>query len=136
MIFLTDEDFNPQIRTEILAIIRGGATETQDTAELASIAQMSSYLNAKYNTTLIFGATGTGRNAQVVMYCVDILLYHLHSNITPKNIPEIRKERFDAAIEWLKMVATDKLSPDLPVNSTEQSGQFKLGSNTKVSKRW
>lgn len=135
MIFLNDNDFGPQIKTEILNIIRGSQTN-QDTAELAAIAEMKSYLNGKYNTTAIFSSSGTDRNPQLVMYLVDILLYHLHSNITPRNIPEIREKRYEAAISWLKMVASDKLNPNLPISEQNQAGNFKLGSNSKVSKKW
>jgi phage gp36-like protein len=135
MIFLTDTDLGPQIRTEVLTVVRGSTTN-QDTIELAAIAEMQSYLRGKYDVAAIFAATGSDRNAQLVMYCVDILLYHLHSNITPRNVPEIRKQRYDAAIHWLKMVASDKLNPDLPEMEGQTSGDFKLGSNTKVSRQW
>ena len=135
MIFLTDTDFGAQIRAEVLAIVRGTNTN-QDTAELAAIAEMQSYLSGKYDVAQIFAASGTERNAQLVMYCVDILLYHIHSNITPKNVPDVREKRYNAAIAWLKLVASDKLNPDLPIIPGQESGEFSLGGNKKVSKRW
>ena len=135
MIFLTDNDFGPQIRSEVLAIVRGTETN-QETAERAAITEMQTYLQGKYDVAIIFGATGTDRNALIVMYCVDILLCHLHSNITPKNIPDLRVKRYNDAIAWLKLVASDKLNPDLPIIPGQESGEFTLGGNTKVSKRW
>ena len=43
-----------------------------------------------------------GRNAQMVNYMIDIVLYHLHSRIAPHNIPDLRVKRYDDAIKWLK----------------------------------
>ena len=38
---------------------------------------------------------GDNRNSQVVMYLIDMTLYHLHSRINPRNIPELRLIRYD-----------------------------------------
>jgi hypothetical protein len=72
---------------------------------------------------------GDNRNQQIVMYLVDITLYHLHSRINPRQIPDLRKERYDGnnpqqnggAIAWLKRVAAGDLTADLP-NIIPQSG--------------
>lgn len=49
---------------------------------------------------------GDNRNQQVVTYLTDIILYHIHSRIAPRNIPELRVKRYDDAIKWLKNCAT------------------------------
>ena len=72
---------------------------------------------------------GDNRNQQIVMYLIDITLYHLHSRINPRNIPDLRKERYDGnnpqqnggAIAWLKRVASGDLTADLP-NIIAQQG--------------
>lgn len=56
------------------------------------------------NTT--FWKVGDNRNQQVVTYLTDIILYHIHSRIAPRNIPELRVKRYDDAIKWLKNCAT------------------------------
>lgn len=48
---------------------------------------------------------GDNRNQQLVMFMIDITLYHLHSRIAPNNIPQLRIDRYDSAISWLKMAA-------------------------------
>lgn len=71
---------------------------------------------------------GDNRNQQIVMYLIDITLYHLHSRINPRNIPDLRKERYDGnnpqqnggAIAWLKRVASGDLTADLPNIITQQ----------------
>jgi hypothetical protein len=45
---------------------------------------------------------GDNRDAQMVLYLCDIVLFHLHSRIAPRNIPDLRVKRYDAAIDWLK----------------------------------
>lgn len=49
-----------------------------------------------------FFTLGDNRSQQLVMYCIDIVLYHVHSRISPRNIPQLRMDRYDGAIQWLK----------------------------------
>ena len=66
---------------------------------------------------------GDNRNQQIVMYLIDITLYHLHSRINPRNIPDLRKERYDGnnptqnggAIAWLKRCGSGDVTADIPV---------------------
>ena len=53
------------------------------------------------------------------MLFVDIVLYHIHSRINPRQIPEIRVDRYERAIAWLKMVTKGEVTPDLPTLPTE-----------------
>jgi len=87
---------------------------------------------------------GDNRNQQIVMYLLDITLYHLHSRINPRNIPDLRKERYDGnnatqnggAIAWLK-VASGDITADLPQILPEQGLSIRWGnsngSTTKTS---
>lgn len=67
-------------------------------------------------------APGDNRDQQLVQHCVDICLYHLHARINPRNIPDLRKQRYDGddsdqkggAIGWLKMVAAGKINANIP----------------------
>lgn len=72
---------------------------------------------------------GDNRNQQIVMYLIDITLYHLHSRINPRNVPDLRKERYDGnnpqqnggAVAWLKRCASGDVTADLP-NIIPQQG--------------
>lgn len=136
MIFLTQEDLELQSRQSVRSAISGNADSVFDKAELAAISEVSSYLSGRYDTTAIFSATGDDRNPILKTYLVDIMLYHIHSRITPNAIPEIREKRYKTAIEWLKMVASDMLNPDLPVKEGREGGLFNAGSRRKVSTTW
>lgn len=80
---------------------------------------------------------GDNRNQQIVMYLLDITLYHLHSRINPRNIPDLRKERYDGnnamqnggAIAWLKRVASGDLTADLPQIVAQQGMSIRYGSS-------
>jgi hypothetical protein len=88
---------------------------------------------------------GDNRNQQIVMYLLDITLYHLHSRINPRNIPDLRKERYDGnnatqnggAIAWMKRVASGDITADLPQILPEQGLSIRWGnsngSTTKTS---
>jgi hypothetical protein len=88
---------------------------------------------------------GDNRNQQIVMYLLDITLYHLHSRINPRNIPDLRKERYDGnnatqnggAIAWMKRVASGDITADLPQILPEQGMSIRWGnsngSTTKTS---
>jgi len=71
------------------------------------------------------------RNSKLVDVTVDILLYHIHSRISPRNIPDLRRLRYDGddpaqrggAIGWLKQVQKGTITPNLPVtDNSDQTG--------------
>ncbi|WP_143349725.1 MULTISPECIES: phage protein Gp36 family protein [Elizabethkingia] len=141
MPFLQDTDYEVQIRTWVKQIIIQRKTDVLHQAELAAQAEMESYLRERYNVAKIFAATGDDRNALIVLYMIDIALYHLHSNISADNIPELRIIRYNAAKDWLKDVAKGNISPDLPekeVTDGTDTGQLstEFGSRPKYSERY
>lgn len=94
----------------------------------AYTAPAGSLLNLTYFTP------GDNRNQQLVMFLIDITLYHLHSRIAPKNIPELRMDRYHAAIAWLKMAAkgTDITAGITRLQPTIRGSRFRWGSNIKT----
>ena len=143
MNFLTEQDYKPQIRNWILNVVTQKDPMAREQAELAAQSEMKTYLRSRYNVSAIFNKQGNERDPLLVMYLVDMSIYHLHSNISPDNIPEIRYIRYKSAIDWLNKVATDKLSPDLPEidggddeNGDSNSTGFEYGGNEKYSERY
>jgi phage gp36-like protein len=74
---------------------------------------------------------GDNRTQQMVMYCIDITLYHVHCRIAPRNIPDLRAERYHAAIKWLEGCASGKITPALPVLQPLQGGRIRYGGKIK-----
>jgi len=85
---------------------------------------------------------GDNRNQLIVMRLIDITLYHLHSRINPRNIPDLRKDRYDGnresqtlgAIGWLKQVARGDINADLPVIVPEQGLAMRYGTSSTYDK--
>ena len=82
---------------------------------------------------------GDTRNALIKMHLVDITLYHLHSRINPRNIPDFRIERYRDCIKWLEMVAKAKISVNLPIIEPEEDQvglRIKWDSNEKFNHQY
>lgn len=81
------------------------------------------------NTT--FWTLGDNRSQQLVTYIVDIALYHVHSRISPRNIPELRVYRYKQAADWLKASARGEVTAALPLLLPAQGGRIRYGGNIK-----
>lgn len=139
--FLKPTDYNAQIRTQVLNVLTNTTEDTLHTAELAAQEEIESYLRTRYDVAKIFDLdqADADRSKLIVLYMVDMALYHLHSNITPDNVPEIRYLRYTRAIEWLKKVSDGKISPNLPeleIPFENGGNSFVGGSNEKVTERY
>lgn len=137
MNFLTNNDLTEfQVRNEVLAVLKI-STSTLDTAELAAQEQMSSYLRTRFNVPAIFSAAALARNPLIIMYMIDLVLYHLHSSVSQRAVPKQREDRFNAAITWLKSVNSGDLIPDLPELAAETPDPtMRLGGGAKYSRRY
>ncbi|MDX1903780.1 MAG: phage protein Gp36 family protein [Thermonemataceae bacterium] len=132
MIWLTDNDIRMQIRNTVLQQIIEQNTDLLNQAELASLSEIESYLRDKYNVAAIWASQAEERNALLVVYAVDILLYHLHSRINPNQIPDLRIKRYDDAIAYLKAIAKGSISIQLPLQeSSSYTDKFGIGSNAR-----
>lgn len=75
---------------------------------------------------------GDNRSHSLVMYVVDITLYHLHARISPRNIPELRASRYDAAKKWLEDAAHGIITPSLPQNQPQTGSRIQWGGKTPL----
>lgn len=85
-----------------------------------------SVLHQNPNNTTYF-TKGDNRDPQMVLYLCDIVLYHLHTRIAPRNIPELRVKRYDDAIMWLRMCAEGNVTPNLPLIKPKQGNRIRYG---------
>lgn len=112
--FVNEEDYKVVIGEDALKVLSRASDENRANAELEAIEEISGYLRPQYDCRAIFAAEGDARNRLIVMYTVDIALYHLVASLPQKMGIEIRKERYDRAIDWLEGVQAGKIVPDLP----------------------
>jgi phage gp36-like protein len=147
--FIKDTDYDVLIRTEIKNILLENYSATKLlSAEQMAIAQIKNYLAGRYDVAAIFkpcspleGLGEDSRNAFVVMIVIDCALYHLYCSIAPNKIPEHRSNRYQDALEWLKLMVEGKGNADLPMIKDESTGEvkdsFRLSSrNTFTNNKW
>ena len=71
---------------------------------------------------------GDNRNPLMVATMIDVTLYHVHSRISPRNIPELRVKRYDDAKEWLRNCARGEMTADIPKIQPTQGMRIRMGS--------
>jgi chitodextrinase len=74
---------------------------------------------------------GDNRDQQLVLYMVDIALFHLLSRISPRNIPELRMARYTAAKEWLQDAANGTITAAIKVLQPFQGNRIRFGGGVK-----
>ncbi|MCO7355760.1 DUF1320 domain-containing protein [Riemerella anatipestifer] len=132
--FITNEDYSVLIRTEIKNHLLDNYSETKlRAAEQMAISQVKNYLSGKYDIENIFNKEGEERNSHIVMIVLDCTLYHLYTSTVPKKMPDIRSQRYQDAIDWLKLVAQGEAVADLPKPKSEE-GKELLG--LKISSKY
>ena len=137
MSFLTDQDYDVQTRSTILSVLTTDALSRANAENMAQ-EEITSYLRPRgYDVAAIFSATGTGRNSLIIMYMIDMAVYHLHSSIAGRAIPKNREDRYKAAIEWLNKVNHGKLDPSLPkIPDLSTDPSWRFGDNGKYFSEW
>lgn len=117
--FIFESDYKVVIGETALRVVTQADPETRASAELEAVEEISGYLRPKYDCDAIFKAEGPQRNRQLLMYACDIALYHMAASLPNKMGMDIRKERYDRAIEWLRQVQAGIVIPDLPEAGTD-----------------
>lgn len=135
-------DYKPAVHAEILDAVIRTDQPTLEMAEDRAIEEMKSYLSSRYDVDNIFNKTGADRNQLIVMFAIDITLYHLYSAINRMRTPVERVERYKRAIKWLEDVADGLINPvGLPLILDPTTGEDTLnpirwGSEDKYNSGW
>lgn len=138
--FITDQDYTVVVGENALRIISQASTTTRAEAEAEAVEEIAAYLRPRYDTEAIFSATGAERSRLIVMYAVDISLYHMAASMPQKMGTDIRKERYERATKWLEGVQAGRIIPDLPLaadtNGNPTGFPFRAGSQPKLHHNW
>jgi len=137
MAFLTVAELNTHLYGELVDEITREIDDIALQSINAAISEMKGYLG-DFNTTTIFAATGSNRHALILFMCKDIACWHLVCLANPNIDLQLRKDRYERAIDWLKGVQSGKVTPDLPAKDLpngEEAGEnglkIRWGSNEK-----
>jgi hypothetical protein len=79
---------------------------------------------------------GDNRSQIIVNYMVDMVLYQLSKSIAANNIPELRKEAYKRACEWLNKMAMGDLTLDTLMYQPKTGMIIRSGGNSKNPTNW
>lgn len=135
--FITLEDYDASIHRDILdSLLRTPADcdpEVIEICEDRAVSEMRSYLSRFYDCDAIFGMTGTDRHPLILMMAVDIAVYHIFCIHNPYKMSQIRKDRYERAVEWLRAVARGDVvidgAPRLPEDEMSARSPWQIESN-------
>lgn len=130
--YLTTTDLEMGIQEEVLTVI----TRNRQKAEQAiadAVAEVRSYLCARYDMDIELSKTGADRSPMVVKVARDIALFNCYNISNPVNMPESRREAYNNAINYLKSVQSERASIEGLVRLNESSGSnyVSYGGNNK-----
>lgn len=135
--FISLEDYDASIHREILdSLLRQGTSNYDpqiiEICEDRAISEMKSYLNKKYDCQAIFSQTGAERHPLILMFALDITIYHIFCQHNPYKMSKIREDRYERAIEWLKGVMKGDITiegaPLLPSDELSDNSNWQIKS--------
>lgn len=132
--FIELKDYDASIHSEILQAVIRNDKKLVETCQNRAIQEMRGYMSGRYDCDAIFSACGKNRIDLVVMYCIDIAIYHLFSIHNPQKISQIRKDRFQEAKTWLEGVRDGIINIEgapLLENRTQDACPYQMKSNPK-----
>lgn len=133
--FIQLSDYDASIHRDILEALTREDNSIVEVCEDRAIAQARCYLSKRYDCDLIFSAEGAARNQLILMMIIDIVVYHIFCIHNPQKLSQMRKDRYERALEWLKAVADEDISIDgaplLPEQERRASTSFRICSNPK-----
>lgn len=138
--FIELKDYDASIHRDILDSLVREDDSVIEICEDRAIAEMQCYLSRRYDCSRIFSASGKRRHELVLMMAIDIAVYHIFCIHNPQKLSQIRKDRYERAVEWLKAVASEEISIDgaplLPEEVRAGKSGFLIKSNRKRVNHW
>lgn len=138
--FIDLKDYDASIHKEILDALTRDDDTVIEICEDRAVAEMRCYLSKRYDCDKIFSAIGDKRNQLILMMAIDIAVYHIFCIHNPRNLSQVRKDRYERAVEWMKAVADEDISiegaPLLPEEVRAEKSNFLMKSNRKRVNHW
>lgn len=110
--FINKKDYGASIHGEILDAVTRADNSILEICEDRAIREMKGYMSARYNVGKAFSRRGRHRNELLLMMAIDIALYHICCVHNPRNVSQIRIDRYNRAVEWLKGVQNGDIVVD------------------------
>lgn len=133
--FIDLKDYDASIHREILDALVRDDESLVEICEDRAIAEMRGYLAKRYDCNGIFSAKAENRNQLILMMAIDIAVYHIFCIHNPQKLSQVRKDRYERAVEWMKAVADEEISIDgaplLPEEDRAKKATLMFKSNHK-----
>lgn len=133
MLYVTEDDFLQVIDQGDLDLLKAGGDLTKST--IKAVEEVASYLAVDYDIEAIFDADEPVKSEMLAGHVVDIALYHLHAKINPRQIPELRVQRRDDAVKWLREVADPRTNITAPQKLPRKNYGERKGSDISWNSR-
>lgn len=137
MAFITPEELKTHLYQENIDVIARNDETILIAAIDSAIAEAYGYLGS-YDREKIFNATGDERNALLLTFIKDMAVWHFMSLCNAGTDLQLRQDRYDRAISWLKAVQKSEVKPNLPVvddsnndGNPDGAKEYIFGSNPK-----
>ena len=141
MSFITIEELRTHLHQESVETISRQDETVVLAAIDAAVAEAYGYLGA-YDREKIFSASGDERNALLLTFVKDIAVWHFICLSNAGVEIQLRQDRYERAISWLRAVQKSEITPNLPIaedadNDGKPDGaQYIYGSNPKRSQHF
>ncbi len=141
MAFLTTDELGTHLYSENIETITRYDETILMAAIDAAIAEAYGYLGA-YNREKIFNAHDDERNALLLTFVKDIAVWHFICLSNAGVDMQLRQNRYERAIDWLKAVQRAEIKPNLPTledsdgDGKPDGGEYIFGSNPKRSQHF
>ena len=142
MAYLTPEELKTHLYKENIETITRHDETIIMAAIDAAIGEAYGYLGA-YDREKIFKAQEDERNALLLTFIKDIAVWHFICLSNAGVEIQLRQDRYERAIDWLKAVQRSDINPNLPIleNSDQEGdskgiGEYIFGSNPKRSQHF
>jgi phage gp36-like protein len=122
MAFLTVDELNTHLYAETVETVSREDATIMTAAVDAAIAEAKGYLALRYNIDRVFSATGKKRNALLLVFLKDIAVWHFVNLGNAATDMELRRLRYERAIDYLKGVMKGDIIADLPLRENDVDG--------------
>lgn len=134
---VTPEDFNTHLYAELIAAIDRNDEAILNDAIASAEGEASGYLS-RYDVDALLSAVDPDRDPTLLMYLKDMAVWHFVTLANPNTDMQLRKTRYDDAINWLKGIQSGKIvQKKWPLEIEEKAESFfKVDSAPKRPTRW
>ena len=142
MAFISPDELGTHLYSENIEIITRDDNAILLAAIDTAIAEAYGYLGS-YDREQIFSAKGDNRNALLLTFVKDIAVWHFLCLSNAGVEMQLRQDRYERAIAWLKAVQKSEIKPNLPTKDDADNdgkpdgvGEYIFGSNPTRSQHF